>query len=76
MSLVNVFIVKDDSVYFVRVHYRELQGVLSAPEKYLKRLRAKYLDAGYVVLDLDQKVIVDGQRGCALKAGSDFTVFR
>ncbi len=76
MSFVNVFMVKDDSVYFVRVHYRELKKLMQQPSQYLQKLRPKYLDAGYVILDLNRKVIFDGQFGCHLKEEGDFIILR
>lgn len=76
MSFVNVFMVKDDSVFFVRVHYRELKNMLKEPRKYFSKLKPKYLDAGYVILDLNRKVIFDGQFGCHLKEEGEFVVLR
>lgn len=61
MSLVNVLIVRDDCLYFVRVHRRELQGVLENPQKAVRLCRPVFLDAGYVVLDLNRKALINSQ---------------
>lgn len=76
MSFVNVFMVKDDSVFFVRVHYRELKNILREPRKYVAKLAPKFLDAGYVILDLNRKIVFDGQFGCHLKEDGEFIVLR
>lgn len=76
MSFVNVFLVKDDSLYFVRVHYRELKVLMQKPREYIRKLQPKFLDAGYVILDLNRKVIFDGQLGCQLREIGEFVVLR
>ena len=72
----NVFLIKDDSVYFVRVHYRELEQVVHDPKRYLRYLQAKYLDAGYVLVDMNQRRVLDSQGGVQIKAPEGFDLFR
>ena len=62
MSYVNVLITKDDCVYFLNAPYRTILALLDGdPEVLLAKLNSRFLDAGYMVLDLNKKVIVNGQ---------------
>ena len=61
MSYVHLIIAKDDNLYLVNVHYRTAMKVLENPEKVLPLLKSRFLDAGYLVVDLNRQVIVNGQ---------------
>ena len=62
MSYVHLLIIKDDNVYLVSVHYRTaMKLVEKGVDKILPLLKSRYLDAGYLVLDLNKRVIVNGQ---------------
>ena len=62
MSYVHLLIVKDDCVYLASVHYRTAMKLLEkGVEQVLPLLKHRFLDAGYLVLDLNKKVIVNGQ---------------
>ena len=62
MSYVNLFIVKDDCVYFVSVHYRTAMKLLGGGiDRALPLLKSKFLDAGYLVIDANKKIIINGQ---------------
>ncbi len=62
MSYVHLFIIKDDCVYLASMHYRSAMKLLQkGPEKVLPLLKSRFLDAGYIVLDMNRKVIVNGQ---------------
>jgi len=61
MSYVHLIIAKDDNLYLVNVHYRTAMKVLENPEKVLPLLKPRFLDAGYLVVDLNRQVIVNGQ---------------
>ena len=62
MSYVHLLIAKDDRFYLVNVHYRIAMKLLEGDlEKALPLLTPRFLDAGYLVIDLNKKVIVNGQ---------------
>ena len=62
MSYVHLFIVKDDCIYLASVHYRTAMKLLEkGVDKVLPLLKSRFLDAGYIVLDLNRQVIVNGQ---------------
>ena len=67
MSNVHMFVVKDDCVYLLNVHYRTAKRILEeGVEKVLPKLKPRFLDAGYMVVDLNRKVLVNGQNGFAM----------
>jgi hypothetical protein len=49
----------------MRRHYRKIKEMLECPEK-IKFKKANYLDAGYILLDLNKKRIVNEQSAFAL----------
>jgi len=60
--------VKDDCIYFARVHYRKLDSILAQGiNNILPALKAGFLDAGYIVVDSNNKTIINGQQGIAVK---------
>ena len=62
MSYVHLIIAKDDSIYFVNVHYRTAMKLLeNGIDSVLPLLKPRFLDAGYLVLDLNKRTIVNGQ---------------
>ena len=62
MSYVHLFIVKDDCIYLVNVHYRTAMKLLEkGVESFLPLLKHRFLDAGYLVVDLNRQVIVNAQ---------------
>ncbi|PIN75686.1 hypothetical protein COV18_02455 [Candidatus Woesearchaeota archaeon CG10_big_fil_rev_8_21_14_0_10_37_12] len=68
MSYVNIILVKDDRFYFASVHYRTAMKLMQkGPESVLPLLKHRFLDAGYLVFDLNKKSIVSNQ--CAFPAG-------
>lgn len=66
MSEVHFIVVKGKNIYFMRRHYRKIKEMLDYPEK-VKLKKGNYLDAGYILLDLNRKTIVNGQDAFALK---------
>lgn len=55
MSNVNLVIIKDDKMYFIRDHFNKIK-------KLAGRLKSKsFLDAGYIILDYNNKVILNSQ---------------
>jgi uncharacterized pyridoxamine 5'-phosphate oxidase family protein len=65
MSEVHLVIIKNRKIYFITKHYREIQQILENNNKI--RQKGKYLDAGYIVIDFDNKDIVNCQEAFALK---------
>lgn len=62
MSYVHLLIAKDDCVYLVNVHYRTAMRLLEkGVDSILPLLKPKFLDAGYIVLDLNRKVVINSQ---------------
>ena len=57
----HLFIVKDDCVYMVNVHYRSAMRLLENVEKVLPLLQSRFLDSGYLVVDLNRKIVINGQ---------------
>ncbi len=62
MSYVHLLIIKDDCIYLSSVHYRTAMKLLEkGAENILPLLKSRFLDAGYIVLDINRQVIVNGQ---------------
>lgn len=62
MSYVHVLVAKDDRLYTMCMHYRAVMRLFEeGPEKLLPCLRHRFLDAGYVVVDLNRGIIVNSQ---------------
>lgn len=62
MSYVHLLIAKDDCIYLVNVHYRTAMKLLEkGVEGILPLLKPKFLDAGYIVLDLNRKTVINSQ---------------
>ncbi len=69
MSYVNVIIVRDDCVYFAGMHYRSVKSALeTGVEGILPLLNSRFLDAGYVVLDLNRRVVINGQSAFSISS--------
>ncbi len=62
MSNVHLFVIKDDCLYAVSVHYRTAMRILEkGVEEVLPLIKHRFLDSGYLVLDINRKVIINGQ---------------
>ncbi len=62
MSYVHLFIIKDDCTYLASVHYRTAMKLLEkGVDDVLPMLKSRFLDAGYLVLDLNKRIIINGQ---------------
>ena len=67
MSTAHLFIIKDDRLYIMDGHYRAIRSILeSGVEKLLPQLKPKFVDAGYILVDLNRKRIVNGQEAFSL----------
>lgn len=68
MSFVHVFIIKDDKLFKVFVHYRTAENLLAkGVDSVLPLLRSSFLDAGYLVFDCNKNLVVNGQCASSLK---------
>ena len=62
MSYVHLVIIKDDKFYLVSTHYRSAMRLLEkGVEHVLPLLKHRFLDAGYLVLDLNKKTVINSQ---------------
>ena len=62
MSFVHLIIAKDDNIYLVNVHYRTAMNLLEKGiDSILPLLKPRFLDAGYLLVDLNRQVVVNGQ---------------
>lgn len=62
MSYVHMLIIKDDCTYLTSVHYRTAMKLLEkGVDSILPLLKSRFLDAGYIVFDINRQVIVNGQ---------------
>lgn len=69
MSQVQLFIIKDDCVFASSVHYRSASKLLeSGFEGILPLLKSRFLDAGYLVVDLNKRVVINGQSAFHLRS--------
>lgn len=68
MSFVHVFIIKDDKLYKAFVHYKTAQNLLvKGVDCVLPLLRSSFLDAGYLIVDCNKNIVVNGQTASSLK---------
>lgn len=75
MSYVHMLIIKDDNVYLVSVHYRTAMKLIEkGVDRILPLLKSRYLDAGYLVLDLNKRVIVNGQHAFPVQKASLYVI--
>jgi len=67
MSEINLVIVKGSDFYYTKMHYREIIKAISNPAEFKKLLKNKqYLDAGYLILDFNNKTIINCQNATIL----------
>lgn len=67
MSDVHMLIVKDDCVYLAKMHYRAAKKLLEkGVHTVLPMLKSQFVDAGYLVVDLNRHTIVNGQHAFAI----------
>lgn len=74
MSFIHLIIVHKNTVYQLNVHYRTALRLLEqgAGDSF-RFLPGKYRDAGYLIVDYDKKVLINGQEAFTVppKAGMD-----
>lgn len=61
MSNVNVMLIIENKVYNFNVHYRTFIKLLEKNFEQVKSLPSKYLDSGFVVVDMNKRLIVECQ---------------
>lgn len=67
MSEINIIIVKGADFYYAQMHYREIIKAISNPEEFKKLLKNRqYLDAGYLIIDFNNKTIINCQNAASL----------
>jgi len=67
MSCVHLLIVKDDCLYLTSVHYRSAMKFMEkGVENILPLLKHRFLDAGYLVLDLNKNTVINAQNAFAI----------
>ena len=57
MSIVNAVIIKNKKIRFVRQHYRDIMKILNKKKPHARN----FIDAGYIIVDLDRKVLLNCQ---------------
>jgi hypothetical protein len=73
MSLVHVIVIKKNNIYFETMHFRSAKQIVESKRIILPFKSSKFLDAGYIVIDVDKKQIINSQ--CAFNIyHSDFSV--
>jgi hypothetical protein len=60
MSVVNVLIIKNGKISFIREHYRKALKLLENPSPKL------FLDSGYIVLDFDFNLFFNAQNAFSI----------
>ena len=67
MSEINIIIVKGSDFHYTKMHYREIIKAINDPKEFKKLLKKKrYLDAGYLILDFNNKTIINCQNAAVL----------
>ena len=62
MSYIHLLIIKDDCVYPVNVHYRTAMRLFDGGvERALPLLKHRFLDSGYLIVDVNKKLVINGQ---------------
>lgn len=61
MSFVQVVVVKDEQCYVASMHFRAAMKLIQGDLSVLDSLKSKFVDAGYLIVDLNRKLLVNGQ---------------
>ncbi len=69
MSEIAVVLIEDNEIAFIKAHYRFIIGLLNKNFKKSKALKRKQqkLDAGYLLIDKDKKIMLDCQSGFSIE---------
>jgi hypothetical protein len=75
MSFVHLLIRKGNNIYNLHLHWRTAERILKEGfEEFARFLPAKYMDAGYMVVDADEKIIVTHQDAFKVEGVKGFEV--
>ncbi len=74
MSFVHLTIIHNNTVYPLYVHYRTALQLLEQGPPAFRFLPGKYRDAGYLIVDYDKKMIVNGQDAFAIPSKFDLEI--
>jgi hypothetical protein len=66
MSFVHLTIIHNHTVHQFYLHYRTALRLLEQGPTAFRFLPGKYRDAGYLIVDYDKKILVNGQDACAI----------
>lgn len=67
MSYVHVFVVKGEMVYRTIVHWRAMERLFErGVEAALPMMRFSFIDAGYVIVDCNKNMVINGQSASKL----------
>ena len=77
MSFVHILVVKDDCLYPMHLHYRNAIDLFQrGVDSVLPLLNHRFLDGGYIVVDLNKKLVINNQSsfklGCFVKGWDIF----
>lgn len=79
MSLTKIIIVKKDTITMTDMNYRQLERILRRGKKGFESIwlssTKKYLDEGYMLVDLDSKTIFNSQLGIQLPKQNEFCIY-
>lgn len=72
MSLINLIVIDGENIHFVQTHYRIVENLFNNGFRELNwflriNKQKKYLDAGYILLDFNRKLIINGQNAITIK---------
>ena len=68
----------DEKIYYFSIHHRTLIKLLERNFEQIKEAKSNYFDAGYAVIDLNKKTIIDSQIAIDIEkfTGKRFEIFR
>ena len=74
MSQVTLIVIDGKKIHYVQTHWRTIQDLLDLGFdgmlwKKAERKWDEYLDAGYILLDLNRNLLVNGQNAFAVNDG-------
>ncbi len=68
MSEITVIFIEGNEISFLKAHYRKVMDIVNNNFKPLRKLEKKEkLDAGYLLIDLDKKLMLDCQSGFSIE---------
>ncbi len=65
MSEIHLILIKNNKIIYIKDHYKNIKRVLINNKT--DNLRSEDVDAGYILLDLDRKYLINRQNAFSLK---------